>query len=122
MCGCGCLFALLASITPRGALALVWIFTDYVSRAFKGANFEFLLPFLGLVFLPFTTLFYVLVWSPTGLTPFEWILVIFGLFLDISSYASTAYTNKNKLANVEDMTPTEAVTVAKDSVTGTPAK
>ena len=58
----GCLFALLAGFAPRIALILVWIFTNLVDRAFTG----FLVPLLGLIFLPYATLFYVLSWSPVG--------------------------------------------------------
>lgn len=58
----GCLFALLAGFAPRIALVLVWIFTNLVDRAFSG----FLVPLLGLIVLPYATLFYVLSWSPIG--------------------------------------------------------
>ena len=32
--GCGCLFALLAVLSPRLAFLLLWIFTPLVTRAF----------------------------------------------------------------------------------------
>jgi hypothetical protein len=44
----GCLLALLAGLAPRVALALVWIFTNLVDRAFSG----FLIPLLGLAVSP----------------------------------------------------------------------
>src|SRR5512133_1007821 len=50
----GCLFALLAGFAPRIALVLVLIFTNLVDRAFTG----FLVPLLGLILLPYATLFY----------------------------------------------------------------
>src|SRR5437773_2128722 len=56
----GCLVALLAGFAPRVALALVWIFTNLVDRAFNG----FLIPLLGLIVFPYATLFYVLAYSP----------------------------------------------------------
>jgi hypothetical protein len=56
----GCLLALLAGFAPRVALALVWIFTNWVDRAFNG----FLIPLLGLIVFPYATLFYVLAYSP----------------------------------------------------------
>jgi len=49
----GCLLALLAGICPRVALVLVWIFTNWVDRAFNG----FLIPLLGLIVCPYATLF-----------------------------------------------------------------
>ena len=56
----GCLLALLAGVAPRVALALVWIFTNWVDRAFNG----FLIPLLGLIVFPYATLFYVLAYNP----------------------------------------------------------
>ncbi len=38
---------------PRVTLVFVWIFSDLVDRAFGG----FLVPLLGLLLLPYTTLF-----------------------------------------------------------------
>jgi hypothetical protein len=49
----GCLLALLAGFAPRVALALIWIFTNLVDRAFNG----FLIPLLGLIVFPYATLF-----------------------------------------------------------------
>ena len=87
------LFALLAAFAPRLALGFVWLFTSYVSRAFNG----FLIPLLGFIFLPFTTLIYVLVYSPvTGLTGFDWIWLVLALLLDLGSYGGGAYAKKSK--------------------------
>lgn len=84
----GCLFALLAAISPRLALVLVWIFTNLVDRAFTG----FLLPLLGLIFLPFTTLLYVLAYQPlVGVSGWGWVLVIVGLLFDLGSYGGGAF-------------------------------
>jgi hypothetical protein len=85
--GCACLFALLASGAPRLALILMWIFTGWVGRAFDGS---FILPLLGLIFLPLTTVIYVLV-SPGGLSVFEWILLGVGVLIDLGAYGSGAY-------------------------------
>jgi len=55
-------------------------------------------PILGIIFLPFTTLMYVLVYNPlVGVTGWGWFWVILGLVLDISSYTSSAYTNRNRM-------------------------
>ena len=50
----GCLLGLLGLITPRVVLVLLWVFTNYLSRAFH----TFVWPFLGFIFLPTTTLAY----------------------------------------------------------------
>jgi hypothetical protein len=84
----GCLIALLAAISPRIALVLVWIFTNLVDRAFEG----FLLPLLGLIFLPFTTLIYVLAYHPVfGVTGWGWFFVFLAVLLDLGSYAGGAF-------------------------------
>ena len=47
--------------------------------------------FVGLLFLPWTTLAYVIVWSPVGgVDGAEWLLVVLGLILDIASYSARA--------------------------------
>ncbi len=95
MLGCACLFALGAAFFPRLALLFVWLFTPLVNRAF---HFTFLLPLLGIIFLPFTTLMYVLVYNPAvGVIGWGWFWVILGFLLDISSYGSSAYTNRNRI-------------------------
>ena len=84
--GCGCFVVLLASAFPRLALAVTWIFTDRVDIAFDG----WVLPLAGLIFLPYTTFFYVLAFAPiAGVTGFGWFLVVLGFLLDVSSYAGS---------------------------------
>jgi CDP-diglyceride synthetase len=84
----GCLFAILAALSPRLALVLVWIFTNLVDRAFEG----FLLPLLGLIFLPFTTLLYVLAYQPVvGVSGWGWFFVFVGLLFDLGSYGGGAF-------------------------------
>lgn len=90
MC-CGCCFLSTALVAPRFGIALLWLFTDYVSRAFD----TWVLPFLGLLFLPFTTLAYVIVYNPGGkLDAFEMAIVIFAFLIDIFSYFSGAVKGK----------------------------
>ncbi|HEU5348159.1 MAG TPA: hypothetical protein VFU63_06065 [Ktedonobacterales bacterium] len=89
-----CLFALFAAFAPRLALLFLWLFTNLVTRAFD----TFILPLLGIIFLPFTTLMYVLVWAPGyGVTGFGWLLVILGLLIDIGAYGGSAYSNRNRM-------------------------
>ncbi|MFH1150361.1 MAG: hypothetical protein V1748_07795 [Actinomycetota bacterium] len=77
----GCFVAVIAVFTPRIALLIMWIFTPYISRAFHGG---FIWPFLGLLFLPFTTIMYSLAFSPTrGVTGTAWVWVGLGVFLDL---------------------------------------
>lgn len=72
----------IAVFAPRVALFLMWVFTPYVSRAFHGGWFW---PFLGLLFLPITTIIYSLAYVPgVGVTGLRWLWVALGVILDIA--------------------------------------
>jgi hypothetical protein len=87
----GCLVALLAALSPRLALVLVWIFTNLVDRAFTG----FLLPLLGLIFLPLTTLVYVLAYRPVvGVTGWGWFFVFLAVLFDLGSYGGGVFSRR----------------------------
>jgi hypothetical protein len=67
----GCLFALFAGLFPRLALFILWIARpERIDAAFD----TFLLPLLGIIFLPFATLMYVLLlYTPgRGLSGWDW--------------------------------------------------
>lgn len=83
-----CCFALLAGVLgPRVALAAWWIFGDKVDAAFD----SWIWPLLGLVFLPWTTIFYVIAWTPVvGVDDAEWLFVALGVALDVMSYGARA--------------------------------
>jgi hypothetical protein len=83
-----CCFAIIMlGLGPRFAVAFWWIFGDRVELAFDG----WVLPLLGLLFLPWTTLMYLIVWSPvTGATGADWILVGLGVVADIATYSARA--------------------------------
>lgn len=82
------LFAVIAMIAPRAALFLVWILTPLVNRAFG----TFLIPLLGFVFLPFTTLVYSLAYSPAigGPSGLGWLWVLLAFLVDLASYGGAA--------------------------------
>jgi hypothetical protein len=89
--GCGCLLAMGAAVAPRLVLIFMWIVGPRVNAAFN----NFVVPLLGLIFLPFTTIMYVLVWSPgVGLSGWDWVWVLLGVGLDIMKWGQIA--NKRK--------------------------
>ena len=93
-----CLFALIALISPRLALFLVWLFTPLVNRAFD----SLLIPFLGFIFLPMTTLMYVLVYSTGfGVSGFGYLLVLVGFLIDLGSYGGGGYQNRYRFRRRE---------------------
>lgn len=80
-----CLFLAAFGLGPRIALLLWWLFGDRVDAAFD----SWILPLLGLLFFPWTTLAYVLMWSAVGgVSGAEWLVVALGVVLDIASYSS----------------------------------
>jgi hypothetical protein len=83
-----CLFALLAGLFPRLALFIYWIARPAkIDAAFDG----FLLPLLGIIFLPFATLIYALLYTPgIGLTGWEWFWVVVAGLFDIFHWAAGA--------------------------------
>lgn len=89
-----CILSILLLVGPRAAFIVTWLFTDRVGRAFEG---QFLLPLLGMIFLPFTSLFYVLTWQPGGLQGvLPWALVALGFIIDIGSYTGSVWGNRNR--------------------------
>ena len=78
----GCLFALMAGIFPRLALFIVWV----ARPALVGAAFStWIIPLLGIIFLPFATLMYVILYVPgVGLTGWGWFWVIIAVLLDLA--------------------------------------
>ena len=91
-----CLFAMFAGFFPRIATLLLWLARPALfSPAFGGA---WLWPLLGVIFLPFTTLMYVILWGPAGnLTGWDWMWLILAVFLDVSHYASAGYANRDRI-------------------------
>ena len=50
-----CLLLVVILAFPRVALVLMWLFSNYLGRAFHGG---LLIPLLGFIFLPLTTIVY----------------------------------------------------------------
>lgn len=91
----GCLLAIVAAISPRFVLFLLWVFTDRLTVAFH-SGWE---GFLGFVFLPYATLFYALVYAPgRGVEAFGWVIVALGALLDLSStlFGSSARRRRDR--------------------------
>ena len=82
----GCLFAMFAGLFPRLALFIIWIARPVmVDAAFS----TWIWPLLGFIFLPFTTLMYVILWQAGGLNGWDWFWVGLAAVLDIGHWASS---------------------------------
>jgi hypothetical protein len=91
----GCLFAIMAGLFPRLALFIVWLAKPaLVSAAFS----TWLLPLLGIIFLPFATLMYVILYIPgVGLTGWGWFWVIVSALFDLA-HLGTSVVRRRELA------------------------
>jgi hypothetical protein len=90
-----CLVLIAGFIGPRIALAIWWIFGTKVDVAFD----SWIWPLLGLVFLPWTTLAYVIAWGPlNGVSGAGWLLVALGVAADIATYSARAAKSRYSAA------------------------
>jgi hypothetical protein len=79
------LVVLAALIAPRLVFAGMWYFGDRVDPAFDTVVW----PILGLIFLPWASIMYVLLWSPVeGVMGYEWVIVGVAVAVDVISWAS----------------------------------
>jgi hypothetical protein len=92
-----CVAGALLILGPRAA-AIIWWLLD--PTRWNLAFSTWLIPLLGILFLPWTTLAFVLMWAPDGLSLFGVILVALGFIVDVGSYAGGAYTNRGRMASI----------------------
>ncbi|KJH71046.1 hypothetical protein [Aliterella atlantica] len=91
----GCLFAIFAGLFPRLGVLLIWLARPVLFTAAFGGFF--LWPLLGIIFLPFTTLMYVLIWTPVvGIGGLGWLWILLALLIDLGGWGSTGYANRNR--------------------------
>jgi hypothetical protein len=77
-----CCVVLIALSAPRIALVLVWLFSDYLGRAYD----TLLIPLLGFVFLPTTTLAYAWAINSRGeVKGFALAVVIVAALIDVGA-------------------------------------
>jgi hypothetical protein len=83
-----CFLATLMFFGPRLAFLIFWLIPygqTRVNAAFDG----FLLPFLGWLFVPWTTLFYAFLFP---IASFDWVILGLAFLADISGYIGGART------------------------------
>jgi hypothetical protein len=80
----GCLFALIALITPRFILFILWLFTNYLNTAFSSGWWGV----FGFLFLPTTTIAYAIAQNEFttvtgGIEGAGIILIVLGVVIDL---------------------------------------
>jgi hypothetical protein len=92
-----CLFAVFAGLFPR--ITDIIILIARPNQFMKAFNDKWWWAILGIIFLPFTTLMYVVIltWGVGGINGWDWFWLIMAVFLDISHYAHTGYNNRSAI-------------------------
>lgn len=80
--GCGCIAALVGASAPRIGFVILWLFTDYVERAYDGL----LIPLLGVLFLPYTALVYAFVGADGTLSTLNIVFLVIAVVVDLGTY------------------------------------
>lgn len=89
-----CFFTALVLFGPRLAILIWWLVNPVRwAAAFTGS---FIWPLLGFIFLPWTTIMYVIVF-PRGVVGFDWIWLGLGLLIDISSHLGGGWGNRERM-------------------------
>ena len=89
-----CFFTALVFLGPRAGILIWWL----INPARWQAAFDSLIwPLLGFIFLPWTTLMYVLVVPVDGIVGFDWIWLGLAVLADISMYAGGGYGNRDRI-------------------------
>jgi hypothetical protein len=89
-----CIFTSLAVLGPRFAIFIWWLADPgRWDRAFD----TWIWPLLGFVFLPWTTLMYVIVRPAGGVVGFDWIWLGLAVACDILTYTGGGYGNRDRM-------------------------
>jgi hypothetical protein len=88
-----CLLIVLMLSGPRAAISLWWL---TATSRWEAAFDSFLWPFLGFMFLPWSTIVFVMV-APTGnIVGFDWLWLGFALAADVAVYGGSGYGGRRR--------------------------
>jgi hypothetical protein len=87
----GCFIAFFIAFAPRLVLILAWIFSARWEVVWQ----TWLWPLLGIIFLPYTTVMYMLAYNPvTGIAGWDWMWIGLGVLLDLMKWGQIANSRK----------------------------
>jgi hypothetical protein len=89
-----CILLIVILLFPRVTLVLMWFFSNYLQRAFHGG---LLLPVIGFLFLPLTTIVYA--WEINSGMPTEginllWLLI--AVIIDLGGWGGGAHRQSRR--------------------------
>ena len=88
-----CMLTTLVLLGPRLAI-LVWWLVD--QTRFNLAFGSWIWAILGTIFVPWTTLVYLLIF-PGGIVGLDWLWLALGILADIASYTGGGWGNRDRL-------------------------
>jgi hypothetical protein len=89
----GCLLLILFLVFPRVALLLLFVFSNYLERAYHGL----ILPLLGFLFLPLTTLGYAwMVNTGQATTGINLLILIIAVIVDLGGIGGGEYHRRTR--------------------------
>jgi hypothetical protein len=89
-----CFLTALLFLGPRFAGILWWIFDP---TRWNLAFSSWIWPVLGLIFLPFTTIMFVIVAPGGNVVGWDWFWLGLAVIIDIGSYTGGGYGNRNRI-------------------------
>jgi hypothetical protein len=81
-----------AAMAPRLVLLIAWIWSPRWELVF--ADTSWFLGLLGFIFLPYTLIMYVLVWSVGGVGGWDWLWIGMGVVLDLMKWGVIGNSRK----------------------------
>lgn len=88
-----CLVGCIGLVTPRLAIVLVVIFSDYIGRAYD----TLMWPVLGFLFMPATTLAYAWAINSRGsVEGFQLVVVVIAVLIDLGMIGGSARAGREK--------------------------
>ena len=88
-----CFFTTLVLLGPRAAIVIWWLVQPV---RWQAAFDTWIWPLLGFIFVPWTTLMYVLV-APGGVIGFDWVWIALAVVADIGMWAGGGYGNRDRI-------------------------
>jgi hypothetical protein len=98
----GCLLVLIGGLAPRLGLFIFWLLRpNRVDAAFD----TFILPLVGIIFVPMATLLYAILYTVgVGLSGWEWFWVILVGIFELA-HSAGAYARRSDLASRQQSQP-----------------
>jgi hypothetical protein len=90
----GCLFLIGSALAPRFVLLVIWVARPAVVNTVFDT---WIVPLLGLIVLPFTTLLYLILAAPPfGMSGFDWVWIVIAACLEFAHIGS-AYERRGMM-------------------------